>query len=131
MPDISLNTDRTHSTTKGREEATLKRVGSTEMWFRGETDRGWCRKEGTIVLEKGERERGTHNGNVSPKLLAWKRTGADFCEFLQPVGPGVLSSAALAEIEPERHCTAPGEKAGKPFRGRQCWNSDLKSSWGT
>ena len=33
MPEIKLKTDGTNSTTKGREEATWKKVGSVEMWF--------------------------------------------------------------------------------------------------
>ena len=41
-PEINLKTDRTNSTTKGREETTLKKVGSVEMWAGGETDFGGC-----------------------------------------------------------------------------------------
>ena len=51
-----LKTDRTNSTTKEREETTSEKVGSTEMWFRRETDPGCCRGEGVVVMEKaGER----------------------------------------------------------------------------
>lgn len=35
-PAISLNTDRTNSTPKRREETILKKVGSVGMWFRRE-----------------------------------------------------------------------------------------------
>lgn len=41
-------------------------------------------------LQRRARERGAHSGmqkdNISPKLLAWKTRGIEFCEFLQPVG---------------------------------------------
>ena len=46
--------------------------------------------------EKGrKRERGSHRGmhkeNISPKALAWKTKGAEFCEFLKPVELKALS----------------------------------------
>ena len=50
-------TDRTNSTTKGREEAVSKKVGSMEMWLRGETHHRCCRGEGAMVMEKGKKER--------------------------------------------------------------------------
>ena len=53
--EIDLKTGRTNSTTKGREEATLKKVGSVEMQFRREMDHGFCGGEGATVSEKGER----------------------------------------------------------------------------
>ena len=43
-----------------------------------------------MVTEKGERERGahrrTHKEDASPKPLAWKTRGAEFCEFMKPSG---------------------------------------------
>lgn len=36
----------------------LEKVGKTQ--FRGETDHGYCGVEGAKVMEKDERERGTH-----------------------------------------------------------------------
>ena len=50
---------RTNSTSKGREEATLKKVGSVEMWFRRETGHGYYGGEGSMVIEKGEKEEHT------------------------------------------------------------------------
>ena len=53
--EIDLKTGRTNSTTKGREEATLKKVGSAETEFEKETDCGHCSGEGAMVMEKGKR----------------------------------------------------------------------------
>ena len=59
-PEISLKPDRKKkNTTQRRKEATLKKVGSTEMWYRGEMDHKCCRGEEAVVLEKGERKRST------------------------------------------------------------------------
>ena len=44
---------------------------------------------GTVSKEKGERERSTQKRakeKVSPKPMAWKMRGAEYHEFLQPVG---------------------------------------------
>lgn len=91
-----------HFATKGRGEATLKKVGSVETWFRGERDCQCCGGEEEVVTEKGTRERGTHRGmykkNVSPRSLAYKMSGAELCELLPPAG-----------IKPWR------------FRGQQAW----------
>lgn len=51
-----MKTDRTKSITKGREEATSKKVRSTEMWLRREMDHSHCSGEGAKVTEKGERQ---------------------------------------------------------------------------
>ena len=59
-----------------------------ETWFRREMNRGYCRGKGTMVIEKGKRERrahrdtGRHSENATPKLLAWKMRGAQFPESL-------------------------------------------------
>jgi len=66
-PEIDLKTDRTNCTTKRREEATLKKVGSVETWLRGEMDHGCCGGEGAIVEEKGKREYSTH-GNTEENI---------------------------------------------------------------
>lgn len=47
-------TGRTNSATKGREEATSKKVGSVESWSGRETDHGRCSGEEATVA-KGER----------------------------------------------------------------------------
>ena len=61
-----------------------------EMWFGGEWDCWYYRGEGTLVMEKGERERGAHRGmhkkNTSPEPLPGEMREADFSEVLQPVG---------------------------------------------
>ena len=53
-----------------------------ETWFRGEMDHVCYGREGTVVMEEGERDRGAHRGthkeNISPKLLASKLRGAEF-----------------------------------------------------
>ena len=85
-----MKTDRTNSTTKAKEEATLKKVGSVETWFREEMDHGCCGGEGAMVMKKGWREGGVHRRmhkeNISPKPLAWKMRRAEFHKFLQPAG---------------------------------------------
>ena len=49
--------DRTNSTTKRREEVTLKKVGNVELWFRGKTDPGFCIRKGVSSWRR-MRERG-------------------------------------------------------------------------
>ena len=41
----------------------MKKVGSVEMWFRGEIDPGCYRGEAAVVTEKGESQRSTQ-GNT-------------------------------------------------------------------
>lgn len=59
------------------------------MWLEELTDLKCYRGEGALVLEKGRRESGVHREmhkeNTSPKPVAGKMRGADFCEFLQPL----------------------------------------------
>ena len=85
--EIDLKTDRTNSTTKGREEATLRKRGNAEMWL-GEKWIMGAMEWGAVVAEKSKREECTGDcpKNVSPKPLAWKRRWAEFCKFLQPLG---------------------------------------------
>jgi len=78
--EIDLKTDRTNSTTREREEATLKKVGSVEMWFRGEMNCGCCGGERAMIT-KGERERerstqGITQGKHFPKAIDWGRKGS-------------------------------------------------------
>lgn len=59
-----------------------------------------------MASEKGKTERGTHRGShkesISSKPLAWKTRGAQFCEFLQPVGGvGVLKVSGLGLENPD------------------------------
>lgn len=85
-----MKTDRTNSTSKGRLEATLTKVGNVETWFKREIDFKYCVGEGGTVTKKGEREKGTHRGRhkrkVSPKPLVWKMRGAEFHKSMQPTG---------------------------------------------
>ena len=63
-----MKTGRTHSTTKDREEAILKKVGSVETWFGKETDRDRCWGEGAAVMERIRHKlahRGAHGENKS------------------------------------------------------------------
>ena len=72
ISEINLKTDRTNSTTKGKEEATLKKVRSAETEFRGESDHSCCGREGAVVAEKGKRNRSTPvnaRGECSPKAI--------------------------------------------------------------
>lgn len=34
----------------------MKKIGNTEMWFRGEMDHRFCGREGTVVLKKDVKE---------------------------------------------------------------------------
>lgn len=43
--------------TKGREEATPKKAGCAETWFRRKRDCG-CRREGVVVSDKGRESNG-------------------------------------------------------------------------
>ena len=72
-PEINWNIYKTNSTTKKREEATVKKVENADTWFRGEIDCSSCREEGAVVTEKGEgrSHRETHK-NISLKPLAGK-----------------------------------------------------------
>ena len=59
------------------------------MWSGGEMDCGCCGGEGPLLMEKGEAERNTQRnsqGKHFPKATGYKMSGADFHEFLQPVG---------------------------------------------
>ena len=69
------------------------------MWFGREMDHNCCGGEGAPVAEKGERERNAQ-GEHLPK--ARKTQGADFPEFLQPVGvkDWFQRLAGLAGIQP-------------------------------
>lgn len=53
-------------------------------------DCGRYRVGGALVVEKGKKERSmqgnTHKETISPKPLAGNMRGAEFCEFLQPLG---------------------------------------------
>lgn len=55
-PEIYLKMDRTNSTTKRRQEATSKKVGSVEVWFGRETNCDFCSGEIATVQRKGETE---------------------------------------------------------------------------
>ena len=52
-PETALKTVRTHSTTKDREEATLMKAESVDMWF-GRNGSQCCNEEGARVTDKGE-----------------------------------------------------------------------------
>ena len=53
--EINLRTDRTNSTTRGREEATLREVRNVDIWSGRERDLECYGGEGDMILEKGER----------------------------------------------------------------------------
>lgn len=54
-PEIDLKIGRTNPTTKGKEEDTLKKVGSKDMWLQRETDCSCCSGEGGAIVETGKR----------------------------------------------------------------------------
>ena len=55
-PENDLKTGRTNSTTKGREEATLKKVERVKMWSGSERDHGQPWGDGAGGAEKGEKQ---------------------------------------------------------------------------
>lgn len=65
-----MRTGRTNSITKGREVATLKKVGSEELQFGRERDYGHC-GEGAMVSGKDERQTSTQ-GRKWGKLIPIK-----------------------------------------------------------
>lgn len=64
---------------KGREEATLEKVGGVETWFGRETNHGREGEEGAMATEKGKRQTTTQGsawGKEPPQQLAGKARGA-------------------------------------------------------
>lgn len=57
-----MKSDRTNSITKGREEATLKKIGRMKMWFGNET----------VAIHGGEGAEGGKKGKKSIILLHWR-----------------------------------------------------------
>lgn len=74
--EIGLKTDRTNCTTKGQEEATVKRP-----WVHQMGGSCGCGEE----CERGAHKQ-THKENICPMSLVWKMREAEFREFLQPEG---------------------------------------------
>ena len=71
-PEINLKVGRENSKTKGREEATLKMVGSAETWSMEETDPDCYGGKGAVIAERGERERsiqGNAQGECFPMAI--------------------------------------------------------------
>lgn len=63
---MDLKTGRTYFTTKGREEAILKKLGSMEIKFGKKMNHGCYSGEGAAVAEKGERQTNTEGS-------AWRK----------------------------------------------------------
>lgn len=80
IPDIDLKTHRTNPTTRGREEATLSKEESAEMWFRVDMERGCYRRPG----HREEWENGAAEEDSQNHCLG--KWGSEFSEFLQPMG---------------------------------------------
>ena len=86
--EFDLKTDRIYCTTR-RQEATLRKAGSTKAWFGGEMD--WVLwRGGRPCCKRKARETGAHMNkheeSNSPKPLAGKTGRVEFHEFLRPVG---------------------------------------------
>lgn len=80
-PEIKLKTGRTNHTTKGRGEATMKKVESVKGWFGREMDVSCCGGEGAVVREKGERHTntlGSAGENKAPSNCLGKQEGLNF-----------------------------------------------------
>lgn len=63
-----MKTRRTNSTTKVREDSTLKKVVSVETWFGRKIDPGHSVGEGDTITEKGARQTNTakFTGKTNP-----------------------------------------------------------------
>lgn len=78
-------------TTRGREKAIYRKLGSTKMWFGEEKDCKCCGGVRASIEETRERERGTegereaHRGSTFPKPMTGKMKGDIFHKFLQPL----------------------------------------------
>ena len=72
----------------------MKKVGSVETWFGGERDGGMLQRGESPGCKESERgaHRDEHKENTSSEPLAGEKRGADFSEFLQPMGLEVNSS---------------------------------------
>lgn len=84
-----MKTGRTHSTTKDREGAILKKVGSVETWFGKETDHDRCWGEGAAVMEKNKTQTSTQGstwGKQIPIAKGLESERASIFEYLYPVG---------------------------------------------
>ena len=101
MPQKStLKTGRTSFTTKGREEATFKKVGSVDMHFGRKMDHGLCGWGGATVVEKGKTQtnRGSHRGKMNPysnRLGKQKKLNFVHSHNQWVLKPGVLKVSGL------------------------------------
>ena len=88
--EINLKADRTNSTTKGKEEATSKKVVKKEIWFMGDRDCGFYGGDGAMVMQIDGQEREEHTVECTRRTLPqsnWLgKQVAEFPEVLQPVG---------------------------------------------
>ena len=107
-PEISLKTGRTNSTTKGREQATSKKVGSVAAWLRRQVDHGCYGGEGAAVVEKGQ-ETDQLTGQHMRKMIPhsnWlgKQEGLNFMSSCNQMGlkPGIFKVSVLGSGRPLR-----------------------------
>lgn len=91
--EVDLRTEKTKITTRGENTTISWNGGAVESLSWGEKSCGCCNKGGTLIVERGEREkervgksesahRKFHKKNSSPKPLAGKRREAEYCNFL-------------------------------------------------
>lgn len=99
IQEIDLRTDRINCTTRGRDEAMLRKVRNVETCFGGEMDCWGHGEERLLVTGKDEREwsaQGYAQSRHFPKAITWEMRGADSYEFLQPAAKtGVLEVSGL------------------------------------
>ena len=67
--------DRTNFTTKGREEAALRKTGNAETWFGEEMDHGAAERRELWSQRKARESRehkDKHKESTSPKAIGWE-----------------------------------------------------------
>ena len=88
IEEIDPRTDRKNCTTRGRGNATSRKLESLETWLREEEIMGAAEEREPWSQRKARKSgahRDPHKKNTFPKPLARKMRETDFCEFLQPI----------------------------------------------
>ena len=117
IPEIGLKTGRANSTTKGREEATSKKVGSMETCFWREIDHDPCSGEGAAIMVKDKRQTSTQR-NTCGKQISTATGLEDKRDWIWWV---LATSRPWLRQGPESIRAARGERAGKMAHRHIVW----------
>ena len=74
-----------------------------------------------------------HKENISPKPSAWKKKGAEFCQFLhqQTLKPGILKVRSLSWDTGWRILYCSCREIRQTIYRETVWKHDLMRTWGT